>query len=217
MPAAAEPTANFDSDSFRERTDEPIAFDIPMQPLAAAIEAYAAAARLQVLYNARLVVGRRSTELVGVFAPQAALRVLLRGSGLTARYASPGALVIVAAPDGAPTRPATPTAVAEVALRAASAEQRRYYALIQVAIRNAFCSSVATRSGGYRAALSFRIDRTGAIQRFELLGSTGDRDTDDAIGDAMRRVAVGEAPPSSMPQPFTTIIVPQASGAADCR
>jgi hypothetical protein len=75
-----------------------MAFDIPVQPLAAAIETYAAATGLQVLYNAHLVAGRRSTELVGVLTPQAALQVLLKGSGLVVRYAAPGALVIVAPP-----------------------------------------------------------------------------------------------------------------------
>jgi hypothetical protein len=216
--AVAESAAYSEADVHRARTDEPMAFDIPMQPLAAAIETYAVATGLQILYNAHLVAGRPSTALVGVLTPQAALRLLLKGSGLVVRYAAPGALVIVAPPAGSSARSATPSAIGEVALRGTNAEQRRYYGLIQVAIRNAFCANAATRSGRYRAAVSFRIDQAGAVQRFELLGSTGDGFLDEAINDAMHHVAVGESPPSTMPQPFTTIIVPQSSDAGvDCR
>jgi hypothetical protein len=213
IPAVADSTLPSGEAVYRASTDEPLAFNVPAQPLATAIETFAAVSGLQVLYSTRLVAARQSTELVGVLTRQAALRVLLKDTGLTVRYAAPNALVIVAEPT---ERAATPSAIGEVALQGASTEQRRYYAVIQAAMRRAFCSNATTRSGRFRVAVSFRVDKAGAVSSFELLSSTGDRILNDAIEDVMRHIVIGEPPSSTMPQPFTTIVVPQSTG-ADCR
>jgi TonB family protein len=194
-------------------TGEILAFDIPAQSLGAAIEAYGAATGLQVLYDARLASGRKSNEIKGAYVPPTAMRLLLAGTGLEARYAAREALIIVPAQV---THTAAPADIGAIALRGATELQRRYYALVQAGIANAFCSMAATRSARFRVAVSFWLDQTGSVARFDLLSSTGDPNLDGAIASAMRRVAVGEPPPAVLVQPFTTVIVPRSADGADC-
>jgi TonB family protein len=104
-----------------------------------------------------------------------------------------------------------------MALRGANASQQRYYALIQTGIKNGFCLNGETRSASYRVAVSVWIDPSGAVERFRVLNSTGRASLDQSIGDAMRRVTMGEPPPVGMTQPFTVVISPTPSGAGiDC-
>ncbi|RZL77790.1 MAG: hypothetical protein EOP66_08595, partial [Sphingomonas sp.] len=59
------------------------AFDVPAQPLAAALNSFARQAGVQIFFPSELIAGRRSPTLKGRMAPRAALDVLLAGSGLT--------------------------------------------------------------------------------------------------------------------------------------
>jgi len=59
------------------------------------------------------------------------------------------------------------------------------------------------RHGSYRVELKLWIARDGAIDRFELLGSTGDAATDEAIQLAMADIPrLRQPPPPDMPQPI---------------
>jgi TonB family protein len=196
------------------RQDEPITFDIRAQQLAGAIEIYGTVTGLQVIYDARLAEGQSSAEIRGTFTAEAALPALLRGTGLMAVHTGRDALVIVPVP---PQVRAAASAISEIALKGANASQQRYYALIQTGIKNTFCLDSETRSASYRVAVSLWIDPSGAVERFRVLGSTGKASLDQTIGDAMRRVTIGEPPPVGMAQPFTVVILPTASGAdIDC-
>jgi hypothetical protein len=62
-----------------------IDFDIPAQPLAAALNAYGAATHVQLFVDSSVTSGRRSTALHGAFTPEAGLLSLISGTGLTAR------------------------------------------------------------------------------------------------------------------------------------
>ncbi len=178
---------------------EAIAFDIPAQPLAAALEAYSVIAGREVVYNGKLAVGRQSVAVQGSFTPEAALQRLLEGSGLTPTYMAADAFVL--APTPAEQRTAGTASTAAVA---------QYYGLIQSGLRQAFCADSHTRPGSYRVAASFWIGSDGRVSRTKLLAPTGAKDLDAKIESKLRSLAIGAAPPSGFAQPITLVIMPQA-------
>ena len=55
------------------------------------------------------------------------------------------------------------------------------------------------------------------VQAYKMAGSTGTPGLDRAVGEAMRRVVIGEPSPLDLAQPFTIVILPKSSDAgADC-
>ena len=70
----------------RTAPNEPVAFYLPAQALPSAIEAYSVASGWQVIYDASLATGRQSAPVRGQYAPAAALRTLLAGTGLMAEF-----------------------------------------------------------------------------------------------------------------------------------
>lgn len=69
-------------------------FNIPAQPLAAALEAFARASGWQVDYPATVTQGKTSTAVQGQFAPQEALSRLLGNTGLSYRQTGANAVVL---------------------------------------------------------------------------------------------------------------------------
>lgn len=60
----------------------------------------------------------------------------------------------------------------------------------------------------YAVEVHVWVSASGELQRFELLGGTGDADTDEAIQQAMKALSgFGSAPPAQMPQPIRLKIV----------
>lgn len=58
------------------------------------------------------------------------------------------------------------------------------------------------KSADYRVVVRLWLSRNGALQRFELAGSSGDQSIDDALREALAETpAMREPPPESMPQP----------------
>lgn len=64
-----------------------ITFDIPAQPLADALSRYALLSRQPALYDSDQAVGRTSFPVMGAYTAEAALHLLLTGTGLAARSA----------------------------------------------------------------------------------------------------------------------------------
>jgi len=91
--AAAE-AAGGDGQGQLAQADETRTFDIPAQPLDEALERLAEATDLQFAYTTADVEGRTSSAVQGEFAPQAALRRLLRGTGLTHRFTDAGTVTL---------------------------------------------------------------------------------------------------------------------------
>ena len=187
-----------------------MAFDIPAQPLHAALETYGVTTGREVVYNGKLAIGRQSAAVRGVFAPEVALQILLQGTGLSPRYTAADAFVLVPSPNDSATSPLVnttpPAAVAH------------YYGRIQSSLRLAFCSNTRTQPGDYRIAVSFWIGSSGSVSRVELLGSTGNGDLDAAIEHTMRGLEIGVPPPAGFAQPVTLVVAPQSAGATrDCQ
>ncbi len=74
-----------------------VVFDLPRQPLSQALEAYSAATGRPLLYDGHLAIGRFSTELKGNFAPDIALQLILKNTGLVAWYIAQDAFTIAPA------------------------------------------------------------------------------------------------------------------------
>ncbi|WP_196367977.1 STN domain-containing protein, partial [Achromobacter xylosoxidans] len=85
-----------------------IPFDIAAQPLDAALAAYTQATGMAVLVTSRVTAGRQGAAVRGRLAPREALRQLLAGTGLQARYTSASAFTLVEA--AAPAAAARPPA-----------------------------------------------------------------------------------------------------------
>ena len=194
-----------------------VLFNIPQQPLAKALDSFSATTGVVGLYQARLAIGRMSKPVSGQYPPVVALALLLNDTGLEARYAAATAFVLVPADGGAPLTQAAGS-VARAAIAQQDMTQRGYSALLQARINDALCAGTATRPGDYRVALNFRVGPAGDIQQFDLLGSSGDAQRDEAIAQALRTLAIGRPAPAHMPQPFTMVVLPTSSGGTlDCR
>jgi len=190
-------------------------FDLPRQPLAAALERYGQATGLPVFFDAVLVQGRWSSPVAGSYTPREALGRMLESTGLHPQSAGAGqreAFVILpdppssgAAPRGEPSAPpASPGLVF-----------RRYDGLAQTRIRETFCADPRLARGDYRAAVQFGIDPAGRIVEAWLLHTTGDGGRDAAIIAALHGVRLDRPPPAHMEQPITLVIQGE-SGRAFC-
>lgn len=94
----------------------PMKFDIPAQPLAAALQAFAQVTGQSVFFDGQLAAGLESAAVHGDLAPRDALQRLLAGTRLAARYADETTFTLVeneASPQPAPPLPAAPAGAAE--------------------------------------------------------------------------------------------------------
>jgi hypothetical protein len=179
-----------------------MAFHIPAQPLDQALEAYASATGQSVLYDSRLTEGRTSRPVRGDYTLLDALDAMLEGSGLDVRYTSARALVLVRADSTTPT------------VRPDARELQRYRGLLQARVAEAFCADPHLSAGDRRVALRLWVDAQGAIERADLLDTTGDQAVDVAVVSALRGLVLGEPLPAGAAQPFTMLIMPRSSGQA---
>jgi hypothetical protein len=202
-----------------------LAFHIPAQPLANALQEYGQKAGIQVLYESNSAVGRVSSAVDGDFTPGAALELLLSGSGLRVRYSGPEAVTLAnpsgdpsAADDGPPSHPLARSAdlslgtlrvrgeaedVDEVALR-------EFSATVQSDIERALRRSARTRGGNYRLVLDLWVDASRIVQRTELARSTGDRERDATVQEVLQGLVISRPAPPKTPQPVRVVIAVKA-------
>ena len=69
-------------------------YNIPAQPLGAALNAYAEATGIDLVVSPDVVSGKRSHALKGNYSADAALDQLLRGTSLSYRMSSAGSLIV---------------------------------------------------------------------------------------------------------------------------
>ncbi|WP_241074043.1 secretin and TonB N-terminal domain-containing protein, partial [Achromobacter insuavis] len=181
-------------------------FDLPAQPLQSALEQYSNVTGSSVVYRAALAVGRRSAAVKGIYTPEAALRMLIEGSGLEVEYTAANAVIL---------RPAPRREAGASSGRRAGANRgafyRSYYGVVQAGVRDALCRNPATRAGGYRAAVSFEVSPMGRVEHARVLDSTGDTDKDGEIVLALDQTVLDKAPPADLEQPFVMLIVPESA------
>ena len=181
-----------------------VQFDIPAQPMEAALEAYGEASGISVLYNSRLTDGRMSQPVRGRYSVEVALAMLVAGSGLNVRRTAPGAFTL--APDPA-------AAIADGGkVDGVQGPYQRYYGLVQDQVRETFCHNRFLSQGRYRMVLRFWFASTGTIERARLVDSTGDAAVDAEVVASLEGASLGEVPPADMPQPLTMLVLPRSSG-----
>lgn len=84
----------------------------------------------------------------------------------------------------------------------------RYTGLIKDGILDALAADERVRKGSYRLTVRVWLAHDGRVERILLADTTGDRELDSAIEQALARVGrVREGPPIEMPQPVTLRIV----------
>lgn len=192
----------------------PVAFEIPAQSLEPALLAYGNATRIQILYDAGLVAGRRSHAVSGRYPPQQALERLLHGTGLRVRYTSPGAITLASSVD----QPGEVLALDVMRVEAAPirvGDSRRfngYGKILQDDMIAALRRHPVAGRGRYEVTLRVWVDAAGEVNRTELLSSTGQPDRDRAIVEAVAGVGRGRAPPSDLPQPISFRFRAQPAG-----
>ena len=175
-----------------------LAFNIPSQPLGAALEVFARMSRREVLYDGALSEGRRSSLVEGIYTPEVALQILLAGTGLWADFKDTDFFVVGPVPTDASVR----SGAARQPL-----DHRRYYGLLQASLRTAFCGTHVV-SDSSRIAARLWIGQAGEVLQVKTLGSTGSDQMDRSVDAALRQMSLGVAPPAGFAQPITIVVLP---------
>lgn len=173
-------------------------FDLPAQPLAAALAQYAAVSGRSVMFIDEWVAGRTSAPVRGRHTSHAALRALLAGTGFTADDVDTqlsGAFILkrVAAAPG---------------VASAAGSKRGYDALVQARVWDALCADRRTAPGHYRSILQLQVAASGRISQASVVSSSGDPARDAAMLAALADLTMDRPPPADLALPLTLAILP---------
>jgi hypothetical protein len=200
-------------------TAAPMTFHIPAQPLVSALQAYGQQTGVQILYESRSATGQQSGALEGSFTPEEALKLLLAGTELEARYIRPNAITLALPPSALQDATLNSVAKADLSLgtlrvRASGEDDgsslRDYNESVQADVQKALQKNAKTRTGTYRLVLDLWVDPSRTIERTRLYQSTGDPDRDVAVSAALRGVTLSKSAPANTPQPVRVAIVVRA-------
>jgi hypothetical protein len=194
-----------------------LAFHIPAQPLASALQAYGERTGAQLLYESNSAAGLVSRAVEGNYTAAAALDVLLDGSGLKVHYSGPNAITLAFPPANDDEPPAYPLAgpadlfIGTLRVRGSMEEAKPpqlhdFSATLQSDIQSALQRNARTRAGSYRMVLDLWVDPSRAVQRIELMRSTGDPERDASVRTALQGLVVSRPAPPNTPQPVRVVI-----------
>ncbi len=195
-----------------------IAFAIPAQPLADALDMFSRTSNVQVLYDSRLAAGQHSMAVQGVWPIGQALQLLLQGTGLLVYYTRHHDVILTTHNGDTTSLAATPPppGAAMLSLRTLyvhppaaelgspttnSVSYRLYGGVMQSRIQAALRGDKSTSRGSYSVKLAIWVGSTGILLRHILLQSTGDVDLDRGIERVLRGLNFGQPPPANLPQP----------------
>jgi hypothetical protein len=198
-----------------------VRFDLPAQPLAASLAVFGRITGHSVLVAGSLMADREAAAVHGDFAPQEALRRLLAGTRLAARYISANAFTLVPLQDdaAAPHAPeASEAPTPEGAGRADTAlAQAAFGAVLQRAITRVLCIAQPDAFGRYRLAVQLWIDPGGLVSAARLLEGSGVHERDAAVIERLRTLDLEAPVPAALAQPVTILLTPRANPQRDCR
>lgn len=180
-------------------------FDIPAQALDAALAAYFQITGVQLLYDSEVTTNRRSSPVKGRYAPRQALALLLRGTGLVARYTGPGAAVITS-PERSPQPMAVPLGRVVVRERVRTVapspvERLAYYGQLEQALEACLRQDRRTERLRFKITISLRITDIGQLAAVRVQQGSGDARTDRLVADALLGRTVAP-PPIGIAQPL---------------
>lgn len=184
-------------------------FNIPAQALTDALKQYAGLTLQSTMFRSEIVAGKTSSAVHGIYPVEAALHLLLAGTGLAVDKIGFG-------PSAAFVLKAEESTNAIAAPQASPPALAGYPTLLQARILDTLCNDRRTAPGRYRMLLRFRVDGEGRVRQPTLLNSTGDAGREAAVLEVLQRVQLEVAPPPDMPQPVAMLILPRstAQGAA---
>lgn len=200
------------------RADEAmLAFNIPAQSLASALEQYTLRTGVQVFYPSTLAAGRRSSTVSGAYSPQEALLVLLEGAGVRPRMTAADAVTLEALPDertelrasGIPHDEAEAGDVIRLGPLVVSAtvepSLRRHYAFYAISVRAAVSEALRKedrlQARRYRMGVSLWLADDGRVEQVSVRRSSGDQAVDASVLAVIGKVVVQPQPPAGLPQP----------------
>lgn len=183
-------------------SSQTITFEIPSQSLAQALERFSIATGIDVFFNATMAERRQSSPVIGSFTPQAAIRMLLSGTGYVARASAPGSIAIVRHDAGA--RDAAPADH--------STRYEAYFSQIQEKVDQVLRTWPETATATADMLLRLWLKSSGDVARAELLALKGDDNlyVNRSIANLISKSKFA-APPAGMPQPVTLLILPLVS------
>ncbi|PJC96984.1 secretin and TonB N terminus short domain protein [Janthinobacterium sp. BJB1] len=187
-----------------------VRFDLPAQPLDAALVAFGEVTGYSVLVSSQLAAGRTAAPVRGDYTPAEALQRLLAGTQLGARFSGSNAFTLLALAD-APAAPAP----APVAAPAAPPLQG-YAAVLQRSLTRALCRLHPDAFGRYRLAFQLWLDERGKVRAVHVLEASGVAQRDNAVVQRLRSLLMDGAPPMGLPQPLTILLTPRPDPGADC-
>lgn len=195
-----------------------IAFDIPALPLATALQSYSEKSGVHVMYESESAVGRRSSAVKGEFTREEALRILLGDDDLIVRYARADSVVLLNPAEARRDEP--PEALrssADIVLdtlhvgKSANEPDRNaladYISVIQQDVQQALRKRGKAAAGSYRVGVELWVDPSRTIRKTEVFQSTGDRERDVAVAEALQGVVIRQNAPAHTPQPVRVMIV----------
>ncbi len=194
----------------------PMKFNIPSQPLAAALQTYSKVTGVQLLYESGSGGTRPSTPVEGEFTRDSALRILLSETDLVIRYTRANSITLVPASADPDAPPEAVFGEADLTLNTLLIRRQRpstdpsqlrtYSGIIQSDIQQALRKDAKTRNGVYSAGIKLWIDNPRTVRKTELFRSSGDHDRDETIARVLDGLQVSQAPPANTPQPVMLMI-----------
>ncbi|MCQ9616637.1 STN domain-containing protein [Paenalcaligenes niemegkensis] len=175
-------------------------FSIPPLPLNEALTHYTEATGYSVFYETSVVAGKKASAVQGHHSAEAALRQLLSGSNLTARFVNQRSIMLTTRQQPAP-QPGQSSAP--------SMAQRRYDGKLQQQVTQALCANPAIGAGQYRIALRFAISGNQRIHQLRVRVAE-QPDIEPAVRGALADLPVA-APPPDFSQPVVMIVSPEAA------
>ena len=184
-------------------------FDIPAQPLAAALNRYGEIALVPALYPSDLPAGLYSTPVQGLYSRVEALRRLLQGTGLSLdkMATAHGEVFRLTRTRAAPS----PGAVEPERW---GSTQGGYLPILQAGVMQALCVNARTAPGHYRAMFQISIDATGRADTAALVSSSGNARRDAALLAVLHQVRTSAPPTASVRVPYLFTLRPSAPGSA---
>jgi TonB family protein len=208
--------------------DQTYPFAIPPQRLSSAVEAFAVATGIQVIYDRPVGGELRSPGMQGQSTAAQGLAQILAGSGLRAQFTDARDVVlepINAMPAAAPALPPeiakgpslsldtlevqAPTTVEIVS----SGFDRQFYrGQIESRVHQALAQNPATAKGPYETILTLWIAPSGRLARAVIARSSGNTDRDRAIVQTLVNFQLDGPAPTDMPQPISVGVHVKSGG-----
>lgn len=168
-------------------------FAMAPAPLYESLQQYSLITRQSVLYESRLLRGKRSSGLHGRYSSTEALQLLLRDTGLQFQFTASGFLLQLAGP---PTKKALPT----------QESMQRYELMMRRKLVSHLCQQLAGQAVRQRIALQVWLDEQARVGSLRVHVAQR-RDIEEKVRIGLTGLYLGHAP-HELAMPVTLILEP---------